>query len=121
MCTINNRSSSSIFLRSILIQYIIKHMANKKKTEAKGQTASYRHLKEASSSNAYIKKRHKHQFSNSSSCLQNLLTEYGWKLTGSLLKKTNDVRVKINHLFFHDVHPIPAFTPNEMLQKRFSI
>lgn len=29
-------------------------------------------------------------------------------LTGSLLKKTSDVRVKINHLFFQDVHPIPT-------------
>lgn len=29
------------------------------------------------------------------------------ELTGSLLKKTNEVCVKINHLFFHDVHPIP--------------
>lgn len=29
-------------------------------------------------------------------------------LTGSLRKKTKDVRVKINHRFFHDVHPIPT-------------
>lgn len=28
-------------------------------------------------------------------------------LTGSLLKKTREVWVKINHLFFQDVHPIP--------------
>lgn len=31
------------------------------------------------------------------------------KLTGSLLKNTRDVRVRTNHRFFHDVHPIPAF------------
>jgi len=35
-------------------------------------------------------------------------TKYYKKLlTGSLLKKTSEVCVKINHLFFQDVHPIP--------------
>ena len=29
-------------------------------------------------------------------------------LTGSFLKKTNDVRVSINHRFFHDFQPIPT-------------
>ena len=29
-------------------------------------------------------------------------------LTGSLLKKTSEVCVKTNHLFFQDVHPIPT-------------
>ena len=28
-------------------------------------------------------------------------------LTGSLLKKTSDVRVRMNQRFFHDFHPIP--------------
>lgn len=44
--------------------------------------------------------------------LQQISQEYRLKetkqlLTGSLLKKTKEVRVKINHLFFQDVHPIP--------------
>lgn len=30
-------------------------------------------------------------------------------LTGSLRKKTSEVRVRMNHLFFQDVHPIPVF------------
>lgn len=29
-------------------------------------------------------------------------------LTGSFLKKTKEVRVRINHLFFQDFHPKPA-------------
>lgn len=29
------------------------------------------------------------------------------KHTGSLLKKTIDVRVSTNHRFFHEVHPNP--------------
>lgn len=39
---------------------------------------------------------------------KNEQTKYYKKLlTGSLLKKTSEVCVKINHLFFQDVHPIP--------------
>lgn len=41
-------------------------------------------------------------------CENNIKKTKQMLLTGSLLKKTNEVRVKINHLFFQDVHPIPA-------------
>lgn len=37
-------------------------------------------------------------------------------LTGSLLKKTRELRVNINHLFFHDVHPIPKQRKQVVIQ-----
>jgi len=36
------------------------------------------------------------------------------KLTGSFLKKTNDVRVSINHRFFQDFQPIPTVYQNRI-------
>lgn len=39
-------------------------------------------------------------------------------ITGSLRKKTNDVPVRINHLFFHDVQPIP--NSEKKLRKKIS-
>ncbi len=36
----------------------------------------------------------------------------GCQLTGSFLKKTNEVRVRMNHLRFHDFQPIPAPSHN---------
>jgi len=40
-------------------------------------------------------------------------------LTGSLRKKTSEVRVKINHLFFHDVQPIPVLNEIESGERQF--
>jgi hypothetical protein len=37
-------------------------------------------------------------------------------LTGSFLKKTKEVRVRINHRFFQDFHPIPAKLIDKILR-----